>query len=585
MGEEIAATKEATGSEAIRLQKRPTIGHWLYNALPVLKWLPAYQSKWLRADLIAGVTLAAYLMPAGLADASLANLPPQAGLYACLFSGLVFWLFCSSRHTAITVTSAISVLVGASLGDLAGGDASRFGALAACTALIVGALAFIAWLAKAGVIVNFISESVLVGFKCGIALFIASTQLPKLFGFKGSHGDFWERSGYFLSHLGDTNSASLLLGVSALIMLLLGKRFLKNKPVALFVVIAGILVASTMDLGSFGVKVLGEVPQGLPPFGLPAVHLSDLNDLLPLALGCFLLGTVETAALGRMFAVKHGYRFDPNQELLGIAGANVMAGLGHGFPVSGGMSQSLVNESGGARTPLSGFIAALLTLLIVLFLSAALRNLPQPVLAAIVLMAVTGLFKLSALKHLWRADRAEFVVAMAALLGVLGSGLLRGVMIGAVISLVQLLRTASRPHVAFLGRIPGSRRFSDRQRHPDNELIPGVLIFRPESGLVYFNVDHVCRTILDRVNVEPKPPKLLVLDLSAAPRVDLQSAQALSDLSKEVTAKGIRFQAVEARSSVRDRLRSEGVDSKLGGINRFRSVADAVEDFQRTAGA
>ena len=551
--------------------------------MPVLTWLRAYQRNWLRADLVAGVTLAAYLMPAGLADASLANLPPEAGLYACLFSGLVFWLFCSSRHTAITVTSAISVLVGASLGDLAGGDASRFWALASCTALIVGVLAFIAWLAKAGVIVNFISESVLVGFKCGIALFIASTQLPKLFGFKGSHGDFWERSGYFLSHLRETNTASLLLGLAALVVLLLGKRFLKNKPVALFVVVAGILVASTMDLGSLGVKVLGEVPQGIPPFGLPAVHLSDLNDLLPLALGCFLLGTVETAALGRMFAVKHGYRFDPNQELLGIAGANVMAGLGHGFPVSGGMSQSLVNESGGARTPLSGLIAALLTLLIVLFVSGALRNLPQPVLAAIVLIAVTGLFKLSALKHLWRADRSEFVVAMAALLGVLGSGLLRGVMIGAVISLVQLLRTASRPHVAFLGRIPGSRRFSDRQRHPDNELIPGVLIFRPESGLVYFNVDHVCRTILDRVNAEPTLPKLIVLDLSAAPRVDLQSAQSLGDLSNELTSKSLQFQAVEARSSVRDRLRHEGVDAKLGGINRFSSVADAVEYFQKTA--
>src|SRR5213596_3563282 len=203
--------EEATDSEAISLQSRPTSRQWLYNALPFLNWLPAYQSKWLRADLMAGVTLAAYLMPAGLADASLANLPPQAGLYACLFSGLVFWLFCSSRHTAITVTSAISVLVGASLGDLAGGDASRFWALASCTALIVGGLGFIAWLAKAGIIVNFVSESVLVGFKCGIALFIASTQLPKLFGFKGSHGDFWERSGYFLSHLGDTNTASLLL--------------------------------------------------------------------------------------------------------------------------------------------------------------------------------------------------------------------------------------------------------------------------------------------------------------------------------------------------------------------------------------
>src|SRR5215472_4351453 len=584
MGNDTAASNEtATDFQQTGIESRPTIGQRAYNILPVRTWLRTYQPRWLRADLIAGVTLAAYLMPAGLADASLANLPPQAGLYACLFSGLVFWLFCSSRHTAITVTSAISVLVGASLGDLAGGDASRFWALASCTALIVGVLSFIAWLARAGVIVNFISESVLVGFKCGIALFIASTQLPKLFGFKGSHGDFWNRSRYFFSHLGDTNSASLLLGVSAVIVLLLGKRFLKNKPVALFVVIAGILVASTMDLGSLGVKVLGEVPQGLPPFGLPAIHLSDLNDLLPLALGCFLLGTVETAALGRMFAVKHGYRFDPNQELLGIAGSNVMAGLGHGFPVSGGMSQSLVNESGGARTPLSGFIAALLMLLIVLFVSGALRYLPQPVLAAVVLMAVTGLFKLSALKHLWRADRTEFVVAMAALLGVLGSGLLRGVMIGAVISLVQLLRSASRPHVAFLGRIPGSRRLSDRQRHPDNELIPGVLIFRPESGLVYFNVDHVCESILKRVHAEPTPPKLVVLDLSAAPRVDLQSADSLGDLSRDVTAKGIRFQAVEARSSVRDRLRSEGVDSKLGGINRFKSVADAVEDFQRTA--
>src|SRR5213076_2834621 len=384
-------------------------------------------------------------------------------------------------------------------------------------------------------------------------------------------------------HLRETNEASLLLGLCALALLLLGKRFLKNKPVALFVVIAGILAAASMNLGKLGVKLLGEVPQGMPPFGLPAIHASDLNDLLPLALACFLLGAVESAAIGRMFAVKHGYRFDANQELLGIAGANVMAGLGHGFPVSGGMSQSLVNESGGARTPLSGFIAALLVLLIVLFVSGALRYLPQPVLAAIVLMAVTGLFKLTALRHLWRADRAEFVVAIAALLGVLGSGLLDGVMIGAIISLVQLLRTASRPHVAFLGRIPGTRRFSDRERHPDNELISGALIFRPESGLVYFNVDHVCQSILKRVHAEPTPPKLVVFDLSAAPRVDLQSAHSLAGMADELTAHGIRFQAVEPRSSVRDRLRNEGVDDRLGGINRFTSVADAVEDFQRTA--
>src|SRR5216117_1284617 len=501
MGKEIpAANDPAADFQPASSESSATPRRWWYNMFPAVAWLRGYQAKWLRADLIAGITLAAYLMPAGLADASLANVPPEAGLYACLFSGLVFWLFCSSRHTAITVTSAISVLVGASLGDLSGGDASRFWALASFTALIVCGLGFIAWLAKAGVIVNFVSESVLVGFKCGIALFIASTQLPKLFGFKGSHGDFWERSGYFFSHLRETNMASLLLGLGALAVLLLGKRFLKNKPVALFVVIAGIVAAASMDLGKLGVKLLGQVPQGLPPFGLPAVHVSDLNDLLPLALGCFLLGMVETAALGRMFAVKHGYRFDANQELLGIASANVMAGLGHGFPVSGGMSQSLVNESGGARTPLSGFIASLLMLLIVLFVSGALRYLPQPVLAAVVLMAVTGLFKVTALKHFWRADRAELVVATAALLGVLGSGLLRGVLIGAIISLVQLLRRASRPHVAFLGRIPGTRRFSDIARHPDNEPIRGALLVRVESSLLYFNAEHVRDTVAARLH-------------------------------------------------------------------------------------
>jgi high affinity sulfate transporter 1 len=529
--------------------------------------------------MVAGVTLAAYLVPAGIADASLANLPPQAGLYACLFSGLVFWALCSSRHTAITVTSAISLLVGASLGDLAGGDAARFGALAAGTALLVAVIAFAAWLIRGGAIVNFISESVMVGFKCGVALFLASTQLPKLFGFKGSHGDFWERAHHFLSHLDETNAASLGIGLVALAVLILGKLFLKHRPVALFVVIGGILVAALTDLDARGVKLLGEVPQGLPALGLPAIYWSDLNALLPLALACFLLGAVETAAIGRMFAAKHGGRLDANQEFLALAGANLAAALGRGFPVSGGMSQSLVNESGGARTPLSGLFAALVLVVVVLFLSRLLRHLPQPVLAAIVLVAVSGLFNVSALRHLRRTNMTEYVVAVAALLGVLGSGLLRGVLIGAIISLILLIRRASQPHVAFLGRIPGTRRFSDQERHPDNELIPGVLIFRPESGLLYFNVDSVCDVIRDRVYAEAKPPQMVVIDLSAAPHVDMQSAHSLADLADELGETGMRVQVVEARSSVRDRLRAEGVDARLGGVNRFSTVADAVDGY------
>src|SRR5262249_6225922 len=197
----------------------------LSRFVPAMSWLRSYDRALLRPDLIAGLTLAAYMLPAGIGDASLASLPPQAGIYACLLSGLVFWLFCSSRQTAITVTSAISLLVGSSLGEIAGGDPSRFGALAACTALLVSAIFFIAWLVKAGAIVNFISEAVLVGFKAGVALYLACTQLPKLFGFKGTEGSFWRRSGYFLSHLGETNGAALTVGLSALGLLVLGKLF------------------------------------------------------------------------------------------------------------------------------------------------------------------------------------------------------------------------------------------------------------------------------------------------------------------------------------------------------------------------
>src|SRR6476619_6710910 len=554
---------------------------WSKRTFPAVAWLASYELSWLRLDIVAGVTLAAYLLPAALGDASLANLPPEAGLYACLFGGLVFWIFCGSRYTAVSVTSAISLVIGSSLAEMTGGNTTRFGALAAGTALLVSLIAFIAWLAKAGVMVHFISESVMTGFKSGVALFLASTQLPKLFGFHSAHGSFWENANFFFKHLSETNPMSLLVGGIALALLILGKVFLKHKPVALFVVIGGIVAASTLSLETRGVKLIGTVPQGVPPLRVPAVYWNDLNDLLPLALACFLLGAVETAAIGRMFVAKLGGRFDANQENLALAASNLFAGLGGGLPVSGGTSQSLVNEEGGARTPLSTALAAVFILLVVLFFSHLLSALPQPVLAAVVLVAIAGLLNLSTLKELWLNDRSEFVVAMAAFAGVLTFGLLRGVMLGALISLVQLVRISSRPHVAFLGRIPGTRRFSDRDRHADNELIPGVMIFRPESLLVYFNIDNVCDAILSRAHAEPTLPKLVMLDLSAAALVDMQSAYMLAGMAEELIAARIQFQTVEARSSVRDRLRHEGVDGKLGGVNRFTTVADVIDHFQR----
>ena len=542
-------------------------------------WLRIYDPSWFRTDLAAGVTLAAYLLPAALGDASLAGLPPEAGLYACLFGGLIFWLFCSSRHTSITVTSAISLLIGSSLGALAGGDPSRYAAMAACTALLTGAIAFLAWVARAGAAVNFISESVMVGFKAGVALHLASTQLPKLFGVKGGHGDFWERMGAFLQHIGETNFTSLLLGCSALALLILGKKLLPNKPVALIVVIGAIVAATLIDFGPRGVKLLGEVPRGVPIPSLPAVHYEDLRELLPLALACFLLGAVETAAIGRMFADKHGYRLDSNQELLALAGANFASGLGHGFPISGGMSQSLVNESGGARTPLSGVIAAGIILLVALFFTNLLRNLPQPVLAAIVLMAVASLVKVKVLKRLWQFHRSEFLVAVTALAGVLWAGLLKGVLVGAVISMVLMIRRVSVPHVAFLGRIPGARRYSDMERHSDNEPTPGILAFRVESGIVYFNSEHVFDSVLARLDASKDTVRAVICDLTTSPVVDMAGARMFIALHNELAKRGIAFRLVEARSKVRDMLRLEGVEEKVGRIDRFTMLADAIDSF------
>jgi high affinity sulfate transporter 1 len=552
----------------------------LKGSLPGLRHLRDYQMEWLRGDVVAGVVLAAYLLPAAIGDATLAGLTPEAGLYACLFGGLVFWLFCSSRHTAVTVTSAISLLVGSSLGELARGDASRYAALAAATALMMSALGLAAWLTRAGSLVSFISETVMTGFKTGVALHLASTQLPKLFGFKGSHGDFWERMGHFLSHLGETTSASLALGAAALALLILGKWLLPNRPVSLLVLVGGIAAVPLLGLQGRGVALLGEVPQGLPSPGLPGLHFSDVNELLPLAMACFLLAAVESVAIGRMFARKHGYRLDANQEFLALSAANLAAGLGRGLPISGGMSQSLVNEGGGARTPLSGLFASGVVLVVVLFLAGLLHDLPQPVLAAIVLMAVSGLFKPSELRRLWAFRRGEFAVAIAAILGVLGSGLLRGVLIGVVLSLVLVLKRGSRPRTTELGPVRGTDYFADVVRHPENERIPGVFVFRCESALLYFNTEHVRDGFFELLDARQDRVKLAIFFMGSSPGVDLAGAELLEELHHALRKRGIAFRLAEARGEVRETLRAAGFEEHCFRVVPIQPVATVISEWQ-----
>jgi high affinity sulfate transporter 1 len=551
-------------------------------AFPPAQWLPAYSPRWLKNDAVAGVTLAAYGIPVSLAYASLAGLPPQYGIYGYLAGGLAYALLGSSRQLAIGPTSAISMLVGATVGGMAAGDPARWADIAALTALVIAAMCLLAWLLRLSSLVNFISETILLGFKAGAALTIATTQLPKLFGVKGGGEGFFERIGILWTQLPDTNLAVLGFGLVALVVLLLGERFLPGRPVALLVVGASIVVLSVTSLGDLGFKVVGALPQGLPGFHLPGLRIRDVDGVIPLAFACMLLAYVESVSAARALAQAHREEVDPRQELLGLGAANLAAALFQSYPVAGGLSQSSVNDKAGARTPLALVFASVTIGLCLMFLTGMLANLPNVVLAAIVLVAVKGLVNVRELRHVWRVSRFEFVVSMVAFAAVLLLGILQGVMVAVVVSLLLLIRRAAHPNVAFLGRIPGTRVFSDMERNPDNEEVPGALLVRVEASLLYFNVEHVRDAVWRKIRSRPEPPRVVVFDLSSSPMVDLAGARMLDAMQAELRETGATLRLVDARAAVRDILRAEGLEEHVGPIDRRVSVADVVDEFQRS---
>jgi len=554
-------------------------------AIPPAQWLVAYRPQWLAQDAIAGVTLAAYGIPVSLAYASLAGLPPQYGIYCYLVGGLFYALFGSSRQLAIGPTSAISMLVGVTVAGMAQGDPGRWADIAALTALVMAAMCVLAWLLRLSSLVNFISETILLGFKAGAALTIALTQLPKLFGVTGGGEHFFERIVILGGQLPDTNLAVLAFGLVALALLLLGERLLPGLPVALFVVVISIIVLSVTPLGDLGFKVVGALPQGLPDFHTPGLRVRDMDVVIPLAFACLLLAYVESVSAARTLAQANGYEIDPRQELLGLGAANLAAAFCQAYPVAGGLSQSSVNDKAGAKTPLALVWASVTIGLCLMYLTGLLSNLPNVVLAAILLVAVKGLIDIGELRHLWRVSRFEFSVSMVAFAGVLLLGILNGVMVAVVVSILLIIRRAAHPHVAFLGRIPGTRSYSDIERHPDNEAVPGALLFRVEASLLYFNVEHVRAAVWQKIRSTTGALKLVVCDLSTSPSVDLAAARMLATLYATLEAMGIRLRLVAAHAAVRDILRAEGLEERVGHFDRRISVADVIDELQGGTGA
>ena len=547
------------------------------SVFPISCWLPQYKRSWLRPDMVAGLTLAAYAVPVSVAYASLAGLPSQAGLYCYLLGGVAYAVFGTSRQLAIGPTSAISILLGSAIGTLAAGDMMHQSHLAAAVAVLAGFIGVLAWCLRLGNIASFVSETVLSGFKVGAGLVIASTQLPKLFGIKSGGSNFFTRIIEVLRHLGETNLATLGVGLGALALLVLGERLLPRRPVALFVVALSIMVMSFSSLSGQGVKTVGAIPQGFPHFGWPVVHWSEVDNLLGVALACFLLSYVESISVARTFSLKHGYPISAGQELLALGVANLAAGVGQGYPLAGGMSQSAVNEKGGAQTPMALVVASAGIGLVLLLLTGLMKNLPEPVLAAVVLIAVRGLIRPRELRHLYRVSRIEFRVAMVAMVGVLAFGILKGVLLAAIFSILLLLKRASNPRIAVLGRLPGTDRFADSSRYPESEAIPQALVLRLEAGLFYFNAENVKNEVLQRMRRHGSVD-LVIIDLSTSANIDLAGVRMLRELDEQVAQAGASLALAEVHGDVRDLLHAEGLETRIPGIaQRMRIAALAAQ--------
>jgi MFS superfamily sulfate permease-like transporter len=395
--------------------------------------------------------------------------------------------------------------------------------------------------------------------------------LPSLLGVAGGGHNFFERAVLLAGQLGQIHLLVLALGVVAILLLVLGERWLPGKPVALVVVVLAIAAASLLGLPALGVPTTGEIPAGLPTLEGPALRLRDVEGIVPLAAGCLLLAYIESVSAARTFAARHGYVLDSRQEFLGLGAANLAAALGHGYPVAGGLSQSAVNDKAGARTPLALVFASCTLALCLLFLTGLLENLPKAVLAAVVLTAVYGLMDFPAMLRMWRISRMDFWAAAIALAGVLLLGILHGILLAALASVLMLLARASQPHVAFLGRVPGTNSYSDVARHPENEPLPNVIAFRPEASLLYVNADSVLEAVADRLRAAADI-RLVVCDLSASPYIDLAGSRMLHQLHGELAGRGIALHIVGAHGRVRDLLRADGIGEKVGGLDRFATL-------------
>ena len=549
--------------------------------VPGLRTMRQYRRSWLASDLIAGLVLTALLVPVGMGYAQAAGLPPITGLYATIVPLVAYAAFGPSRVMVLGPDSSLAAVIAAVILPLGGDDPETAVALAGALAILTGLIILVAGIARLGFVTELLSRPVQLGYLYGIAVTILVGQLPRLCGFSIEGRGLLTEIRDFAQGVADgqVNRASLAVGVTGIVVILVLRRFWRTVPGVMVAVLVGIAAVALFDLDQEGVQVLGVLPEGLPTFAFPAVELADLGALFSGALGIALVAVADTTVLSQSLAAQRDETVDPNQELRALGAANLATGFFQGFAISSSASRTPVAVAAGARSQLTPLVGAIAIALLLVAAPGALRNLPLPMLAAIVITAALGLIDAPAVRRLYQVRRSEFVLWLAAFLGVALLGVLVGIFVAILLSLADFVRRAWRPHDAVLGREDELKGYHDIGRHPSARLIPGLLLYRFDAPLFFANAGYFRRRVRELVAGATHPVRWVVVAAEPITDIDTSAADSLQQLLGELRQEHVTLAFAEVKGPVKDRLQRYGLFDAIGPDRFFPTVGTAVNGY------
>lgn len=552
--------------------------------MPGLRVIRTYRREWLQSDLLAGISLAAVALPIGIAYAELAGFPPVAGIYSAILPAVAYALFGSSRQLVVNPDAAACAIVAATVGPLVASDPSRYVDVAVTLTFVTGLLCIAGGLAGLGVIADFLSRPILTGYLNGIALSIIAGQLGTLMGVQLPKHGFFRTVLSAGSHLGEAHSITLAIGLGLFVLLRILKGYWPRLPGPLIGVIFGIALVSVMHLGNKGVALVGQVPAGFPMPQLPRFKLNELIPLFESGAGIVLVSFCSMMTTARGFAAKNGYPIDANQDMIALGFSDIASGLSRGFVVSGADSRTAVADTSGGKTQLTSVVAAVAMALVLLFLTAPLALLPKAALAAILVSSAVGLFDIESLRRYFRLSPAEFWLSIVATLGVMTVGVLHGVLIAVALTLLRLIALASRPPEAVLGELADQPGVYGKIGEEGVTPVPGLLLYRFEAAIVFFNADHFKDRVRTAVSEANPRPKWFLFNAESIPGMDVTGGETLEELRAELEEQGIVFAIARPKGRFEAMLQLTGIAERMGPGRIFPTIRTGVAAFRSETG-